>query len=32
VQVMQKMSDIYALPESEIERITNANATKIFQL
>ena len=32
VQVMQKLSDIYALPESEIERITNANATKIFQL
>lgn len=32
VQVMQKLSDIYALPENEIERITNANATKIFQL
>ena len=32
VQVMQKLSDIYAMPESEIERITNANATKIFQL
>ena len=32
VQVMQKLSDIYALPESEIERITNANAIKIFQL
>ena len=32
VQVMQKLSNIYALPESEIERITNANATKIFQL
>ena len=32
VQVMQKLSDIYALPESEIERITNANATKIFHL
>lgn len=32
VQVMQKLSDIYTLPESEIERITNANATKIFQL
>ena len=32
VQVMQKLSDIYALPESEIESITNANATKIFQL
>ena len=32
VQVMHKLSDIYALPESEIERITNANATKIFQL
>ena len=32
VQVMQKLSDIYALPESEIERITKANATKIFQL
>jgi len=32
VQVMQKLSDIYVLPESEIERITNANATKIFQL
>lgn len=32
VQVMQKLSDIYALPESEIERITNANTTKIFQL
>ena len=32
VQDMQKLSDIYALPESEIERITNANATKIFQL
>jgi len=32
VQVMQKLSDIYALTESEIERITNTNATKIFQL
>lgn len=30
IRVLKKLSDIYALPEKEIARITTANSTKVF--
>ncbi|SQA94071.1 Uncharacterized deoxyribonuclease YcfH [Capnocytophaga ochracea] len=32
VKVVEKLSDIYALPESEIIRLTDENATNIFKI
>ena len=32
VKVVEKLSDIYALPESEIVRLTDKNATNIFKI
>ena len=32
VKVVEKLSDIYELPESEIIRLTDINATKIFNI
>ena len=32
VKVVEKLSDIYELPESEIIRLTDSNATKIFNI
>ena len=32
VKVVEKLSDIYELPESEIVRLTDMNAIKIFNI